>query len=255
MHEQFTPTFRWTHSMTSATFRLPANMSLFGAPGSGKGYYGRVLAKAWNVPLYSASIILRQSSISTDTGNLVDCELVSTTLLNFFQQSHTSNFLMDGFPRTRQQIDYMDQEWPEEYRITHALRLEVPDIVCAQKIAGRRVCRICQHEPNSAHVETKGFLLPPMRPSVCENRCEEGTDWFKRADDVSNDMIAKRLGDYRRHEQPLVEYYQSCGALCSFSPYNGAKDFPLLQQTLEEWFAIVGMRSTTRDSTGASNCH
>lgn len=233
---------------------------------TGKGFYGRYLANAWNVPLFSASKILRQSSISTDTGRLVDCETVSTVVLQFLKEhvgrgggrrehlllddtvSHDKNvvqdtaastnfFLMDGFPRTRQQIDFMNQEWPTEYRITTAFRLDVPDSVCAQKIAGRRVCQICHHEPNTANVATEGFVLPPTIPIVCQNRCDPAIDWVQRVDDSSDEVIAQRLRDYREHEQPLIDYYKSCSGLCSFTPYFGAKDVPKMQQTIEQWFA------------------
>jgi len=148
-----------------------------------------------------------------------------------------SHFLMDGFPRTRQQIDYMNQEWPAEYQILTAFRLNVPDSVCAQKIAGRRVCQICHHEPNSANVVTDGFVLPPTIPIVCKDRCNPDKDWVRRADDESEEVIAQRLRDYREHEQPLIDYYESCHGLCSFTPYYGAKDVPKLQKALEDWFA------------------
>ena len=217
----------------------------------GKGFYGRYLAKAWDVPLFSASKILRQSSIATDTGKLIDCATVSTALLQFLKQQHVApqnksqrehhhqqHFLMDGFPRTRQQIDFMNHEWPTEYRTTTAIRLNVPDAVCAAKIAGRCVCRICHHEPNRANVVTAdGFVLPPTIPNVCDNRCDPAVDWERRVDDESEAVIALRLRDYRRHEQPLIDYYESCSGLCSFTPYNGAKDIPKMQQSIENWFA------------------
>jgi len=195
------------------------------------------LASAWEVPLYSASKILRQSSISTDTGKLVDCETVSLALLRFLKEHHQSHFLMDGFPRTRQQIDFMNEEWPVEYRISTAFRLDIPDTICAQKIAGRRVCRICHHEPNSANVVTEGFDLPPTIPAVCEDRCDPERDWVRRADDTANEVIAQRLRDYREHEQPLVDYYESCDGLCSFTPYYGAKDVPKMQKAMEDWLS------------------
>jgi adenylate kinase len=223
-------------------------MTLLGAPGSGKGFYGNFLAEAWKVPLYSASRILRQSSIvaDLDSGNLVDCETVSTTLLSFLQEQHaaSTHFLMDGFPRTRQQIDLMNAQWPADYQITTAFHLNVPDAVCAQKIAGRRVCSICHQEPNSADVHIAGFVLPPSIPAKCQNKCNPVTDWKRRPDDECDTIIARRLADYRRHEQPITDYYTSTHALCSFTPYYGVKDVPKLQQTLEDWFMARTMTNS-----------
>lgn len=244
---------------TAPSFVLNANMTLLGAPGSGKGFYGRLLAEAWNVPLYSASRILRQSKTAhfdLDSGTLVDCETVSNALLSFLHKQHhagnkkTQCYLMDGFPRTRQQIELMNEQWPDSYKISTAFHLNVPNEVCAQKIAGRRVCAVCHQEPNSADVNIAGFVLPPTIPAVCNNRCRpDETDWNRRPDDDCDDIIAKRLADYRHHERPLVEYFQSIDGLCSFTPYFGIKDVPRLQQTLEDWF------QTTTTTTTAPQQH
>lgn len=245
-------------------------MTLLGAPGSGKGFYGRYLAEHWKVPLYSASRILRDSQQSAtcnnnnsnnlaglvDSGNLVDCETVSTALLTFLLRQHpdpdattaattttTSDnnqhyFLMDGFPRTRQQIDLMQAQWPAHVQIPTALHLNVPDMVCAQKIGGRRVCAVCQQEPNSADVRVAGFVLPPTLPAVCQNRCHPTTDWHRRPDDDSTTIVQQRLADYRRHERALIDHYRSVDGLCNFTPYHGVQDVPQLQQTLEDWFRL-----------------
>ena len=82
-------------------FILPHNICLLGLPGSGKGYYGKMLSTIWNIPLYSTSQILKEISSSTikqpqqqqsstttnsvttptttttnlmNTGKLIDCE-------------------------------------------------------------------------------------------------------------------------------------------------------------------------------------
>lgn len=240
-------------------------MTMFGAPGSGKGFYGRLLAEAWQVPLYSASSILRASGdvADLDSGNLADCTAVTKILIEFIQGQQKQppptttlkpgtsistassrgqqsvqqpvNFLMDGFPRTRRQVDLMNDTWPPRYRIATALHLNVPDEVCARKIAGRRICTVCQQEPNSADVNTAGFVLPPTVPSVCQNRCRPETEWKRRPDDDSEIIIAMRLADYRLHEQPLVDYYTAINGLVSFTPYHGIKDAYEMRQSIERW--------------------
>jgi adenylate kinase family enzyme len=231
-------------------------MTLLGAPGSGKGYYGRLLSAAWQVPLYSASRILRASSaggsFDLDSGRLVDCEIVSRILLDFLENQHLSKqqeqdqssgfFLMDGFPRTRQQIDRMNATWPKSLQIHAAFRLDVPDEVCVQKIRGRRICRICHLEPNTADVHTAdGFVLPPTRPGPCHNRCDPNVDWSRRPDDASKEIIASRILEYRRHEEPIAEYYEQAGEFCSYRPLLGIQSMPEMQTNLEEWLVNAGM--------------
>jgi adenylate kinase len=261
---------------------MRTNLTMIGAPGSGKGFYGRLLAEAWQVPIYSASAILRKSqtmpSLDLESGRLVDCSIVAQTILKFLQLQHriesdvthadyrgddrleghqfarpkqdptighpikVQSFVMDGFPRTRRQIDLMNDTWPDHYRISTALRLDVPDEVCAQKIAGRRVCSICQQEPNSANVRTAGFVLPPTIPSVCQNQCRPAIHWTRRPDDDDMNIIIQRLSDYRHHERPIVDYYTSVNGLFSFTPYFGIKDAPQMRQSLEKWLMLRNER-------------
>ena len=99
-------------------FILPHNICLLGLPGSGKGYYGKMLSTIWNIPLYSTSQILKeisstsstmiqqeqeqqvQSSTTTtnlmDTGQLIDCKYVSDTVRNYLwtkQQQQSSSII------------------------------------------------------------------------------------------------------------------------------------------------------------------
>jgi adenylate kinase family enzyme len=289
-------------SAVDIPFRLTNNLTLIGPPGSGKGYYGRLLTTAWKlVPLYSASQILRThknhriqhplapeqqqqqqrpaSSESTqpqqpkqhdssviaqqmNSGTLVDCEIVSQTILSFLQEHHPlperynnnesdnnvgrstdatvhttttatttasshycQPFILDGFPRTQQQIQYMNTQWPVPYRVTHAIHLQIPDHVCQAKMLGRRQCAVCQGAPNVAHVQTiDGFDLPPTQPSQCSKSrrrttlgggtgdsdgCHAQLDgqWRTRPDDDTVDVIQARLREYRLHEAALVEYF------------------------------------------------
>jgi adenylate kinase family enzyme len=209
---------------------------------------------AWNVPIFSASTILREASVGdVDSGKLLDDETVASTIWNHLAERRMqhvlqdttatttatilSHYVMDGFPRTRNQIDIMEATWPEQYRVCAAFHIDVPDTVCVQKIAGRRRCRICNQEPNSADVQTDdGFDLPPTRPQVCKNdRCDPAADWSRRPDDESADIVRNRIAQYRVHEEPLIDYYRSIDGLCSLTPYRGEKDIPTLQKKLEEW--------------------
>ena len=59
------------------------NLALIGPPGSGKGSYGRHLAKALNISLVSMSDVLREQlpNLNLGDGKLIDDEVVSNALL------------------------------------------------------------------------------------------------------------------------------------------------------------------------------
>eukprot|EP00977_Amphora_coffeiformis_P022456 scaffold10861_cov180-Amphora_coffeaeformis.AAC.43 len=225
-------------------FRLSHNVTLLGAPGSGKGFYGRPLSEAWGVPLWTASTLLRTSPHAQDlldSGRLVDCQIVSHTLVDSLrkQQKESSAFIMDGFPRTRRQIELMEQEWPSSLHVSHAVLLDVPEEVCVAKISGRRFCSKCKRHYNTMGYHEQGFDLPPiMPPSIpCDYdpSCNPDKDWQLRADDVDGDIVRERLRAHREHEQPIIDYYEQHGRLLRYTAYHGAKDLDDMRDTIEAW--------------------
>lgn len=225
-------------------FRLAHNLTLLGAPGSGKGFYGRPLSEAWGIPLWTASTVLRASAQAQsllDSGRLVDCQVVSHTLVDFLQTKHNAAdaFIMDGFPRTRRQIDLMEATWPNILHVSHAVLLDVPQGVCVAKISGRRYCTKCQRHYNTMGYHQGGFDLPPVMPASipCEHdaSCHPDQDWQVRADDVDEDIVRQRLREHQEHEQPIIDYYEQHGRLLRYTPYHGAKDIDDMRQTIETW--------------------
>jgi adenylate kinase len=263
-----------------AARRLAKNLTILGAPGSGKGFYGGPLASFLGVPLWTTSSILRSHSLlhsqrqecaaaavtasdSDDkkpgkasgiddmdlaSGRLVDCQLVSETLRLFLSQKghtsqsdgggcSTSGFVLDGFPRTRRQIDLMSSSWPVSHQVQFCVQLDVPDVVCEEKILGRRHCRVCRRSVNLASVQTLSFDLPPQVPDRATNRCscDPQVDWTIREDDAAPDIARRRLKTYREHEAPLLDYYRRRGRLLTLTPHRGERDIPDLQRTVQRW--------------------
>ena len=166
------------------------------------------------------------------------------------QQKH-SHFIMDGYPRTKRQIDIMIQTWPVQYHITHAIHLDIPNSICEAKMLGRRHCLQCEGTPNIAHVNEHGFHLPPLTPLICKRAiCRPPLHWIiARPDDNDITILQKRLLEYRQQETALLEYYQSqqqqqqqqpqqqpqLGRCISVTPYHGIDDFFQMQQMIEAW--------------------
>lgn len=231
-----------------SAFRLLQNVTIMGPPGSGKGFYGRLLAQAWDVPLITTSTVLRSAtdssgSLDLDSGRLVDCQTVSNLLWEYLEQNqHDKHYILDGFPRTALQIELMQSQWPKNLQVHAALHLDIPDEVCIQKSLGRRHCSLCASYVNLANVQIGQFDLPPTFPKECQYKDKENvhpsrpchTHWTTRKDDT-DEIIRERLRLHHTHQDPIVDYYRSSHRLLQVTPYKGLCDVPLLQQTCEEW--------------------
>ena len=238
-------------------FRLLHNLTLLGAPGSGKGFYGRLLAKAWGVPLITTSTILRdhftknRQVVDLDSGRLVDSQTVSDILFDFLsstshqeqapqQQGQSRNpYILDGFPRTLRQLELMKSQWPTDLQVHAAVFLDIPDTVCQEKSLGRRHCSICNQGVNIADVQHVGtFDLPPTYPSECrfsnEDRYLCRSSWTRRKDDTL-DIIQERLRIHHENYDPVIDSFRKEQRLLKVTPFRGVRDFPFLQKTCEDW--------------------
>lgn len=244
----------------AALRRFHARLSLIGPPGSGKGSYGRILAQHWNIPLVTVSDVLKQRNCQdihshTSSGKLIDDEVVSEALMEHFEELLNSEqkgkcgYILDGFPRTLEQVHLMERTWPGFCQIQAAVHLDVPPEVCETKLLGRRICSICGGHFNVNAVHWGGFDLPPKlpRPGECHRstsaplpqqhhlaRCDPDIHWKKREDDERH-IVHQRLEVYLQNSQPILEHFKRKQALFQFTPYKGFNDMTKLQSKLEEW--------------------
>jgi adenylate kinase len=119
-------------------------MVLLGPPASGKGTQGELLAKELDVPHVSTGELLRRSIVNDGDphgvgetvarGDLVPEEVIEELMLPELGE----RFLLDGFPRSREQAERLDnlldeRSWP----IEAALELRLDDEVLAARMALR----------------------------------------------------------------------------------------------------------------------
>jgi adenylate kinase len=256
---------------TKACQRFYPRFCILGSPGSGKGSYSQILARHWGIPIISASHVLKQrqennaNAIMADeqhmaAGKLLDDSLVSEALLDHIQRhkqiSSTNSYILDGFPRTIDQVHLMQASWPQSLRIQAAVHLNVPRDVCEQKLLGRRICSVCGNHFNLHAVQMGGFDLPAKlpRPGECHRGSALGTPslpqqhnlakcdalWIRRDDD-QRDVIAHRLLVYAQHTQPILDHFQNQQRLFEFIPYRGFQDMVKLQSELEQWLLLHGL--------------
>src|ERR1700753_2029091 len=95
---------------------------LLGAPGAGKGTQAKLIAKNYAIPHISTGDILRENvawntalgskaKAVMERGDLVSDELVNDMVAERLQQPDCERgFILDGFPRTVAQAEWLDRE-------------------------------------------------------------------------------------------------------------------------------------------------
>ena len=116
---------------------------MLGAPASGKGTQGRLVAEALRIPHVSTGTLLRTSIDNGDPhdiretlegGDLVPDEIMESLLFPELGEG----FVLDGYPRTLAQAERLDAYLDEVGRpLDSALELVVPDGTLAARLSLR----------------------------------------------------------------------------------------------------------------------
>ncbi|MCX7914433.1 MAG: adenylate kinase, partial [Thermodesulfovibrionales bacterium] len=187
---------------------------LLGAPGAGKGTQAVMLAEKYNVPHISTGDIFRgnikngtelgkKAKEYIDKGMLVPDEVTVGIVKDRIQQDDCNKgFILDGFPRTIPQAEYLDMALQEmDVELDAVLNIYVPEENIIKRMSGRRVCPVCGM---SFHIH--------FNPPKNEGKCVCGADLIQREDDKEETVIS-RLKTYHEQTEPLIEYYKGKGKL------------------------------------------
>lgn len=177
---------------------------ILGAPGSGKGTQGKVLAGFLGIPQVSTGDLLRaavkagtplglQAKGYMDKGLLVPDEVIIGLIREILDSdAGKQGVLMDGFPRTVAQAEAVDRILVEKRaRVDHVALLEVDEAELVQRLLGRAA--------------------------------KEG-----RSDD-NLESIQQRLKVFHDQTAPLIAYYQAQGVV---RRVPGMGDVDAIQQRL-----------------------
>lgn len=178
---------------------------IMGVQGSGKGTQGAMLCADLDLTPISVGDIFRwhvqqhtklgaQIRRVMAAGELVGDELVESVVRDRLQQ-HDWNFgfIIDGFPRNRNQAEF----FLESYDIDGVVHLDLPDAEVRRRVLGRRLCSRCGMDYN----------LINDRPTV-EGRCDAcGGELVTREDDTE-EALATRLRDYHTKMDPVLDLFR-----------------------------------------------
>ncbi|MGZ8693447.1 MAG: adenylate kinase [Gaiellaceae bacterium] len=189
---------------------MPLNVLLLGPQGAGKGTQAKRISAEYGLPHIASGEILRAEmdagtelgrkvTETIERGDLVSDDVMIELIRNRLEQPDTeAGVVLDGFPRTTVQAEEIDSMFAEIGRnFSVVFALQIPDEVAYERLRLRS--------------ELEG-----------------------RADDT-DEAIKRRLDNYHRETEPLIEYYRTRGNLV---PIHGKRSenevFAEIQQALEQ---------------------
>ena len=184
-----------------------------GPPGAGKGTQAVRLAERFGVVHASTGQIFRQAVAEEselgrsvkdylDGGKLVPDALTSR-VVGEMVLDRTEDYILDGYPRTLQQAQDLDDMLRERGdRLDAVVCFHIDDAEAVRRLTGRLVCTECGA---NYHRE----FMPPRVEGVCD-KC--GGALAVRSDSAE-DVVRERLREYHLKTQPLVEFYRERGLI------------------------------------------
>ncbi len=183
---------------------------LLGAPGSGKGTQAKKLSAEKNIPHISTGDMLREAVAKgtrfgqkakaiMDTGNLVsDDVMLGIISERLSQPDAVDGFILDGFPRTRQQATDLEELLDTlGVPLNAAILMDVEFEILMKRLTGRRNCS-----------RTGKLLNVYFSPKEeIDAVIAAGGELIQREDD-NEETIRNRLDVYREQTEPVVEFYR-----------------------------------------------
>ncbi|AYW49100.1 adenylate kinase [Tetragenococcus halophilus] len=194
------------------------NLVLMGLPGAGKGTQAEKIIAKYNIPQISTGDMFRQAIAKKtdlgleaksymDKGELVPDEVTNGIVKERLAESDTEDgFLLDGFPRTLDQAEALDDMMEDlSKKIDAVIEIKVPEEVLVERLSGRYICRDCGATYHK-------IFNPPKVEGTCD-RCG-GHDFYQREDDKP-ETVRNRISVNVKNSEPILEHYNKKGLLYS----------------------------------------
>lgn len=190
------------------------NLVLIGPPGAGKGTQAKSICEKFNLCHLSTGDILRnevskqtdlgkQAKDIIDKGELVSNEIILEIIKKFISinMNNYKGFLFDGFPRSEDQADMLNNLLEEiKVGISKVILLDVDQSILLQRINKRKE--------------------------------EEGRD------DDSEEILKSRLDVYFTQTQPLIDYYSNLKLL---EKVDGTMEIIQVNQRITQYWKPFNM--------------
>ncbi len=204
---------------------VPGPVLLLGAPGVGKGTQAQILMERWAIPQVStgdlirdnirhATVVGRQFQETVAQGILVPDALVNRMVADRLSQPDaTRGYILDGYPRTLGQAEWLDARLAGEGFPSHsgelpqdaalpviAVAIEVRYDELLRRITGRRTGPVSKRIYNV-------YTNPPVSPGVCD---VDGEPLVQRPDDT-DEVFHERMKAFRDLTAPVIDHYRALG--------------------------------------------
>ena len=199
------------------------NIILMGLPGAGKGTQASEIVKKFPIPHISTGDMFRkaikdetdlgkEAKSYMDRGELVPDEVtVGIVKERISEDDAKKGFLLDGFPRTIEQAEALNNIMSElDRNIDAVINIEVPEEELMNRLTGRRICEKCG---TTYHL----VFNPPKVDGICDI---DGGKLYQREDD-NPETVSNRLSVNVKQSKPILEYYNNKGVLKNI---DGSKD-------------------------------
>ena len=206
------------HGNSPVSIVSELNLILLGPPGAGKGTQAERLREDFDLAYIATGEMLRKAVADgtdlgkkakeyMDNGDLVPDEVIIGVILEEVEgKAAQDGFLLDGFPRTVDQAQALDEALARlDRRLTAVLLIDAPDDEVVRRLSGRRICVKSEHVYN-IHTD------PPKHDEICD---QDGSRLIQREDD-REETVRKRLGAYHRQTKPLIRFYEERDLLKRF---------------------------------------
>ena len=180
----------------------------FGPPGAGKGEQATRLSKALEIPHISSGDLLRLEAKKTtpfaeqlnhllSQGQFPNDSCIIEIIKNrITQEDCFHGFILDGFPRTLNQAQVLDQCLSDSHNLI-LINITIAEKTLLERLLGRRICTHCARTFNIN-------FLPPKKEKICDD-CHGA---LITRDDDKEEIILKRFEIFNQKFCPIAQYYQ-----------------------------------------------
>jgi adenylate kinase len=226
----------WIQGPFASCSTLPTNVDprwrliLLGAPGVGKGTQAQLLHQRLRACHLSTGDVFRAAASRKDCpqspamtaalGYMRRGDLVPDSTVWEMVRERVGclrcfgGFLLDGFPRTLSQAEFLIELMRQEKLSLNAVvnyELPLPEIVL--RLSGRRTCEKC-----------KSVFHVTEQPSKIAGLCDHCAGRLYQREDDLPESITVRMEAYERSTAPLVHFYRLLGLLLPISAVGSPED-------------------------------
>lgn len=188
------------------------NLIFLAPPAAGKGTQAQLLVDKYAYTQISVGDLLREevekgneelNNIMT-AGKLVDTKIIVKLLLKKFNDENC-NYILDGFPRSLEQAEALEQiSKLENIDLGLVIYLHISKEEAKNRIVGRRTCPKCNRIYNC--------YIEDLKPIEC-NICDDCKVELTHRDDDNDESFERRYNTYYNETTPLINYYKNKNVL------------------------------------------